>query len=240
MQASDVASYASQAGFTGDALVTIVMVAGRESSYNENAVGDVGIETAVWGPSVGLYQIRTLKAQTGTGSDRDINALMPGGKGDPKRQSIAAWAISANGTNFSPWVNGSGQVPPAGFSASQQADARQAVTNAGSIHALPSAPGGGPGGSGGGGGLTGDITGAIDQALGAVVGADTFSGWIVEHAVRTVEVIGGAIVLAVAGLLLLDLMGSAPGTAGTSSSLIARTTRKARDTAATVAAIAAA
>lgn len=234
MQASDVASYASEAGFTGDALVTIVAIAGRESGFNENAVGDVGIETAVWGPSVGLYQIRTLKAQTGTGSDRDINALMPGGKGDPKRQSIAAWAISANGTNFNPWST------YAGLSASQLQAARDAIAQAGSVHALPSAPGGGPGGSGGGGGLTGDITGAIDQALGAVVGADTFSGWVVEHAVRTVEVIGGAIVLAVAGLLLLDLMGSAPGTAGTSSSLIARTTRKARDTAATVAAIAAA
>lgn len=234
MQAADCAAYASAAGFSGDALVTIVAIAGRESGYNESAIGDVGIEDATWGPSVGLYQIRTLKAQTGTGGDRDVNALMPGGHGDPRRQSIAAWAISANGTNFVPWSTYKG------LTAQQLADARAAIQQAGSIHALnpTTVPNGGPGASGGSG-IGSDLGDLVDQALGAVVGADTFSGWLIEHVVRTVEVLGGAIVGGLALLLFLDLMGSAPGTGGTSSGLIARSVRKARDTAAIAATAAA-
>ena len=43
-----------------------------------------------WGPSVGLFQIRTLKAETGTGSDRDIQRLL----NNPAEQVKAALNIS--------------------------------------------------------------------------------------------------------------------------------------------------
>lgn len=54
---------------------TLTAISGAESSYNPAAVGDVNLETSTWGPSVGLFQIRTLRAQTGKGGTRDINAL---------------------------------------------------------------------------------------------------------------------------------------------------------------------
>jgi hypothetical protein len=73
-------------------------IAQAESSNEDTARGDLGIQTSVWGPSYGLFQIRTLKQKTGTGDDRDIAALT-----DPARQAKAAYNISKGGTDFSPW-----------------------------------------------------------------------------------------------------------------------------------------
>lgn len=217
MTPEDVASSAARAGFTGDALVTIVAIAGRESGWNPDAIGDVGLETAVWGPSVGLYQIRTLKAATGTGADRDIDALMPGGRGDPDRQSLAAWSISGGGANFTPWSTS------AGLTAAQLDQARQAVSTAAT---------GAPGGSGAAttaGSVGGVLTSAIDHALGLVVGADTFTGWITEHTVRTVEVIAGGALLIVGLVMFLDVLTLGTDAAGNTTGLVGRTMRKARD-----------
>lgn len=88
------------AGFTPQAATTLTAIAGAESGYNDTAVGDVSLEDNMWGPSVGLYQIRTLKAQTGTGSDRDISRLT----GNDQAQAAAAYDISHQGTDFSPWT----------------------------------------------------------------------------------------------------------------------------------------
>ena len=86
-------------GFTSAAAATMAAIAGAESGYDPNAVGDVSLETAKWGPSVGLVQIRTLKADTGTGSDRDISRL----QGNVAAQMHAAYKISDGGRNFSAW-----------------------------------------------------------------------------------------------------------------------------------------
>ena len=51
------------------------------------------------GPSVGLFQIRTLKSETGTGSDRDIQRLL----NNPAEQVRAAMKISNGGSNLRPW-----------------------------------------------------------------------------------------------------------------------------------------
>lgn len=40
------------------------------------AVGDLNLQTDVWGPSYGGFQIRSLKEQTGTGGWRDAEALV--------------------------------------------------------------------------------------------------------------------------------------------------------------------
>lgn len=64
-------------------------------------LGDVGIQTATWGPSVGLWQIRTLKAERGKGTHRDYEALHSDTGG--LRQAQAMAAISAGGTNWGPW-----------------------------------------------------------------------------------------------------------------------------------------
>lgn len=87
------------AGFSPAAAVTMTEIAGAESGFNDAAVGDTSLEDSTWGPSFGLFQIRTTKSSTGSGGDRDISALT----GDDVAQAQAAYAISQSGANFSPW-----------------------------------------------------------------------------------------------------------------------------------------
>lgn len=99
MTIGEVISVARKAGFTGTGLITAVAIAIAESSLNANATGDVNIQTEKWGPSVGLWQIRTLKpAYLSLEPIRNINTLY-----DPYQNAKAAFAISKGGTNFGPW-----------------------------------------------------------------------------------------------------------------------------------------
>lgn len=88
------------AGFPDAAAVTMTQIALGESGGRVDALGDQNLQDATWGPSVGLYQIRTLKAETGKGTDRDILAL----QGNPARQAQAAYNISRRGMSFTPWT----------------------------------------------------------------------------------------------------------------------------------------
>ena len=95
----EVAQAAYDAGFRGESLVTAVAIARGESGWDSNATGDVSLETEKWGPSVGLFQVRTLRDQTGTGQARDIEQLY-----DPAFNAQAAFEISSGGRNFQPWT----------------------------------------------------------------------------------------------------------------------------------------
>lgn len=87
------------AGFSPSAAVTMTAIAGGESGYDPASVGDIGKQTAAWGPSFGLFQIRTLKTETGKGTPRDIQWLAA----SPANQARAAYLISSGGSNFTPW-----------------------------------------------------------------------------------------------------------------------------------------
>jgi hypothetical protein len=87
-----------EGGLSPQAAVLATAIALAESGGNSDAVGDVGLENATWGPSVGLWQIRSLKAQTGTGGPRDVTQLK-----DPRFNARAMRAISTGGTNWRPW-----------------------------------------------------------------------------------------------------------------------------------------
>lgn len=92
---------AYNAGFRGQALVTAVAIASAESSYDPNNIGDTALETNVWGPSCGFWQIRTLQhpeLYTGVDRERDINSIF-----DPQYNANVAYELSASGTNFGPW-----------------------------------------------------------------------------------------------------------------------------------------
>ena len=96
---------AYNAGFRGDALTTAVAIAGGESSYNPNAIGDVNLQSEKWGPSVGLFQIRTLnnpQDYSGVDAKRDINTLA--GESNIQNNANVAFELSKGGTNFSPWT----------------------------------------------------------------------------------------------------------------------------------------
>ncbi|MEM9514384.1 MAG: NlpC/P60 family protein, partial [Actinomycetota bacterium] len=93
-----VAQVAWEAGFRGDALVMAVAIAKGESAWKPSILGDESLADHKWGPSVGLFQIRSLRAETGTGNPRDVEQLA-----DPRFNARAAWEISSGGTNFQPW-----------------------------------------------------------------------------------------------------------------------------------------
>jgi hypothetical protein len=88
------------AGFASAQAVVMTAIALAESSGDDTALGDVGLQDNTWGPSVGLYQVRSLKADTGRGTTRDINWL----SGSAPHQAQAAWEISRHGLDFTPWT----------------------------------------------------------------------------------------------------------------------------------------
>lgn len=89
-----------QAGFGPEAATTMTAIAGGESGWDDANLGDVSLQNATWGPSYGLFQIRTQKAATGTGGNRDQLWLAA----SDLNQAKAAYAISSGGTDFSPWT----------------------------------------------------------------------------------------------------------------------------------------
>ncbi len=99
MTPEQIARVAYRAGFRGNALETAVAVALAESRGNPTAIGDEKLRDAKWGPSVGLWQIRSLNADKGKGTDRDQLA-----NDNPLNNARAAWSVSSKGTSFQPWT----------------------------------------------------------------------------------------------------------------------------------------
>jgi len=98
------AAAAYNAGFRGDALVTATAIARGESSYNPSAVGDTSLTNSTWGPSHGLWQIRTLNNPENYGNYRGDNLRVGDGRlFNPNTNAEAAYAVSNNGTDFGPW-----------------------------------------------------------------------------------------------------------------------------------------
>ena len=92
-------SYLLKAGFTPANAKIMTAIAVGESGLDLNILGDTTIQTGVWGPSVGLFQVRTLKADTGKGTTRDINALL----NNPAKQAQSAYEIYKEAGGFGPW-----------------------------------------------------------------------------------------------------------------------------------------
>ncbi len=88
-----------QGGFSPDKARIMTAIAQAESTGKPDAIGDVDLQNSKWGPSVGLFQVRTLKNDTGRGTERDIEHL----RGDVVAQVKAALKISDHGRNLEPW-----------------------------------------------------------------------------------------------------------------------------------------
>lgn len=105
MTYDELVALARSVGVPSGQLDTAAALGLAESAGKPDATGDETIQTEKWGPSVGLWQIRSLKTQTGTGQQRDRNALL-----DPLFNAKAMCAISSGGTDWRPWgayTNGS-------------------------------------------------------------------------------------------------------------------------------------
>ena len=85
-------------GLTHEKAIIATAIAWAESELNPEAVGDENLADDKWGPSVGLYQVRSLRSDAGTGKERDIERLK-----DPSFNTRSAVAISNAGTNWQPW-----------------------------------------------------------------------------------------------------------------------------------------
>jgi peptidoglycan hydrolase-like protein with peptidoglycan-binding domain len=92
---------ARNAGVPGSHLdiAAAVSLAEHRGNVDPNAVGDVKLQTEKWGPSYGLWQIRSLKPKyLHLEPWRDASRLT-----DPHFNARAMYRISKGGTNFSPW-----------------------------------------------------------------------------------------------------------------------------------------
>lgn len=95
---ASIARLALDRGATPTQATTATAIALAESSGNPGALGDTTITDATWGPSVGLWQVRSLVAANGTGTARDASQLA-----SPAFNASAAQQISGGWTNFTPW-----------------------------------------------------------------------------------------------------------------------------------------
>lgn len=111
------AAAAYNAGFRGQSLGVAIAVAGGESSYNPGAVGDRTLQNEKWGPSVGMWQVRTLndpqayRGSIDAGRDTrtlvgDVPATGPAARpteAQINEQARMAFRISNGGANWKPW-----------------------------------------------------------------------------------------------------------------------------------------
>lgn len=97
ISAGQIATYIKNAGATDSVAVTMVAIALAESGGNTDAIGDVSLENSTWGPSVGLWQIRSLNSEKGTGGTRDEVA-----NHNPQTNANHAMQI-LNGSGLSAW-----------------------------------------------------------------------------------------------------------------------------------------
>jgi lysozyme-like protein len=93
-----IAELARDAGFPESTIAKAVAVARCESGFRARAVGDGHLVDLTWGPSIGVWQIRSRHADFGTGRPRDASRLI-----DPAFNARAAYAISGGGTDWSAW-----------------------------------------------------------------------------------------------------------------------------------------
>lgn len=81
-----------------DAAIIAVAIAKAESNFEETAVGDVHLQNETWGPSFGLWQVRSLKAEAGKGTTRDGTRLQ-----EATFNAKSMSTISRGGTYWTPW-----------------------------------------------------------------------------------------------------------------------------------------
>lgn len=88
-------------GFKGEGLEMAIAIVMAESGGRPGAKGDISLQNAKWGPSIGLFQIRSLKnpgAYSGTDAMRIASKLS-----DPIYNAKLAFKMSNGGQNWGAW-----------------------------------------------------------------------------------------------------------------------------------------
>lgn len=94
-----IATLALEAGCSASAAPTATAVSMAESGGSPSAQGDITLMTAQWDWSAGLWQIRGLRAERGTGALRDSVANQAATK-----NAAAMYTISNGCTDWTPWT----------------------------------------------------------------------------------------------------------------------------------------
>jgi hypothetical protein len=188
-----IAQHAYEAGFRGRDLEVAVAVALAESDGRTRVPGDVGIQDRKWGPSVGLWQIRSLHADRGTGRVRDELANR-----DPATNARHARAVwRERGGTFLAWT-----AYTSGRYRERLDTARRAARSVREGSVVGVVRGGrGSLGSGGGRGTDGR-SGRIVLDLRELARLEALlasSRDRVEHALRTTQEVGGGLAALRAG-----------------------------------------
>ncbi|MCA1572464.1 MAG: hypothetical protein LC798_19625, partial [Chloroflexi bacterium] len=98
MTPAEVYRLAVGAGLGHEASITATAIAWAESGLNPTAVGDSALVDDTWGPSYGLWQVRSLHEHHGTGKERD-GVRLP----EPAFNARSMASISRYGANWTPW-----------------------------------------------------------------------------------------------------------------------------------------
>lgn len=101
---ADLAARAAyNAGFRGDDLIVATAIAGAESSYNQAAINRADGRVTKWGPSVGMWQVRTLQQpQDWTGLDRNRDVNVVGGEDNLQNNANFAYEVYSR-SGFREW-----------------------------------------------------------------------------------------------------------------------------------------
>lgn len=92
-------------GARGNQLIGLAAITEGESNRRLDAEGDQHLADRTYGPSIGIFQVRSMKALAGTGQARDADAL----RGNLEHQAWAAiqvynGALAAGRDPLSPWT----------------------------------------------------------------------------------------------------------------------------------------
>lgn len=98
MTPSEVHGLAVAHGLDHEQAIVATAIAWAESGLHPDAIGDSGLADEKWGPSIGLWQVRSLREDHGTGKERDGSRLH-----EPSFNARAMVAISNGGTKWTPW-----------------------------------------------------------------------------------------------------------------------------------------
>ena len=98
MRPDDVHRLALDCGLDPERAIVATAIAWAESGLDPDAVGDEDLADDKWGPSIGLWQVRSLRAHLGSGQERDANRLH-----DPAFNGQSMMAISSRGSDWNPW-----------------------------------------------------------------------------------------------------------------------------------------
>lgn len=136
-----IASLLKEAGWPADEIPRAIAIVIGESGGRPGAIGDQHLENGTWGPSVGLFQIRSLRSEKGKGTTRDQIANM-----NPltnarhaltirKSQGLTAWTVYNTGAYLQ--YMGKAMAGVASPVAYTVANAGLSVTNADFLPDLP-------------------------------------------------------------------------------------------------------